>query len=202
MVRTGSTVGPDTTLGLHASVPDAEVVRSHAIGAVIGPRAQVGPFAYLRPGTGPRRRREGRRLRRDEERAHRRRLEGAAPVLRRRRRRSASGSNIGAATVFVNYDGVDKHRTVVGDHVRSARDTMLVAPVTVGDGAYTAAGSVITEDVPPGALGVGAGACSERSTGWVDASERDRVGRGAAAEREQRAAAPARRAASDEEPGL
>ena len=65
------------------------------------------------------------------------------------------GSNIGAATVFVNYDGVAKHATVVGDQVRIGSDSMLVAPVTIGDGAYTAAGSVITEDLPPGSLGVG-----------------------------------------------
>ena len=94
--------------------------------------------------------------------------EGAAPVLRRRRRRSASGSNIGAATVFVNYDGVEKHRTVVGDDVRVGSDTMLVAPVDVGDGAYTAAGSVITDDVPPGALGVGR-AKQRNIEGWVAA---------------------------------
>ena len=65
------------------------------------------------------------------------------------------GSNIGAATVFVNYDGLAKHRTVIGDHVRIGSDTMLVAPVSIGDGAYTAAGSVITDDVPAGAMGVG-----------------------------------------------
>jgi bifunctional UDP-N-acetylglucosamine pyrophosphorylase/glucosamine-1-phosphate N-acetyltransferase len=65
------------------------------------------------------------------------------------------GSNIGAATIFVNYDGVEKHHTTIGDHVRIGSDTMLVAPVTVGDGAYTAAGSVITEDVPAGAIGIG-----------------------------------------------
>ena len=64
-------------------------------------------------------------------------------------------SNIGAGTVFVNYDGVEKHRTVVGDGVRIGSDNMLVAPVEIGDGAYTAAGSVITEDVPPGAMAVG-----------------------------------------------
>ena len=63
-------------------------------------------------------------------------------------------TNIGAATVFVNYDGVRKHRTVVGDHVRIGSDNMLIAPVTIGDGAYTGAGSVIDQDVPPGALGV------------------------------------------------
>ncbi|MCX7087155.1 MAG: DapH/DapD/GlmU-related protein, partial [Methylococcales bacterium] len=75
-------------------------------------------------------------------------------------------SNIGAATVFVNYDGVAKHRTVVGDHVRIGSDTMLVAPVTIGDGAYTAAGSVITDDVPAGAMAVGR-ARQRTIEGWV-----------------------------------
>ena len=76
------------------------------------------------------------------------------------------GANIGAATVFVNYDGVAKHRTTIGDHVRIGSDTMLVAPVTVGDGAYTAAGSVITADVPPGAMAV-ARAPQRNVAGWV-----------------------------------
>jgi bifunctional UDP-N-acetylglucosamine pyrophosphorylase/glucosamine-1-phosphate N-acetyltransferase len=64
------------------------------------------------------------------------------------------GSNLGAGTITANYDGRNKHRTTIGDRVRVSVDTSLVAPVTVGDDAYTAAGSVITEDVPPGALGV------------------------------------------------
>ena len=76
------------------------------------------------------------------------------------------GSNIGAATIFVNYDGVEKHHTTVGDQVRIGSDTMLVAPVTIGDGAYTAAGSVITEDVPAGAIGVGR-AKQRNVIGWV-----------------------------------
>jgi bifunctional UDP-N-acetylglucosamine pyrophosphorylase/glucosamine-1-phosphate N-acetyltransferase len=76
------------------------------------------------------------------------------------------GSNIGAATVFVNYDGVAKHHTTVGDHVRIGSDTMLVAPVTVGDGAYTAAGSVITADVPPGDMAV-ARSPQRNVAGWV-----------------------------------
>ena len=76
------------------------------------------------------------------------------------------GSNIGAATIFVNYDGVEKHHTTIGDHVRIGSDTMLVAPLTVGDGAYTAAGSVITEDVPAGAIGVGR-AKQKNVLGWV-----------------------------------
>jgi bifunctional UDP-N-acetylglucosamine pyrophosphorylase/glucosamine-1-phosphate N-acetyltransferase len=94
--------------------------------------------------------------------------------------------------VFVNYDGVAKHRTEIGDHVRIGSDTMLVAPLTVGDGAYTAAGSVITEDVPPGAMAV-ARARQRNVDGWV---ERRRAGT-AAAEAARRA-----RAAAGSDPGL
>jgi bifunctional UDP-N-acetylglucosamine pyrophosphorylase/glucosamine-1-phosphate N-acetyltransferase len=75
-------------------------------------------------------------------------------------------TNIGAATVFVNYDGVHKHRSRVGDHARTGADNMFVAPVHVGDGAYTAAGSVITQDVPAGAMGV-ARAAQRNVAGWV-----------------------------------
>jgi bifunctional UDP-N-acetylglucosamine pyrophosphorylase/glucosamine-1-phosphate N-acetyltransferase len=64
------------------------------------------------------------------------------------------GTNLGAATITANYDGHNKHRTTIGAGVRTSVDTTLVAPVTVGDGAYTGAGSVITEDVPAGALGI------------------------------------------------
>ena len=74
---------------------------------------------------------------------------------------------MGAATVFVNYDGRDKHHTEVGDDVRIGSDTMLIAPVRVGDRAYTAAGSVITTDVPAGALGV-ARARQRNIEGWTD----------------------------------
>ena len=87
-----------------------------------------------------------------------------------------SDTNIGAATVFVNYDGIEKHHTVVGDQVRIGSDTMLVAPVTVGDGAYTAAGSVITEDVPPGAMAVG----RARQRNVIDWVLRRRPGTGSA----------------------
>jgi bifunctional UDP-N-acetylglucosamine pyrophosphorylase/glucosamine-1-phosphate N-acetyltransferase len=68
--------------------------------------------------------------------------------------------------VTANYDGQAKHRTTIGDHVRIGSDTMLVAPVTIGDGAYTAAGSVVTLDVPPGALAVGR-ARQVNVEGWV-----------------------------------
>ena len=63
-------------------------------------------------------------------------------------------SNIGAGNITANYDGKDKHRTTIGDGVRTGVDTMFVAPVDIGDGAYTGAGSVITEDVPEDALGM------------------------------------------------
>jgi bifunctional UDP-N-acetylglucosamine pyrophosphorylase / glucosamine-1-phosphate N-acetyltransferase len=102
-------------------------------------------------------------------------------------------SNIGAATVFVNYDGQDKHRTTIGDHARVGSDTMLVAPVSVGDGAYTAAGSVVTEDVPPGALAIARGR-QRNVEGWV---ERKRPGSAAAAA----AAAAARARAAGEQRG-
>src|SRR5206468_2071449 len=78
----------------------------------------------------------------------------------------------GASSVFVNYDGVSKQRSVVGDHVRVGSDTMIVAPVGIGDGAYTAAGSAITQDVPPGAMAV-AGARQRNVAGWT---ERRRAG--------------------------
>lgn len=77
------------------------------------------------------------------------------------------GANVGAASVTVNYDGVNKHRTVIGAHCRTGSDNMFIAPVAIGDGAYTAAGSVITTDVPPGALGVSR-AHQRNIEGWVE----------------------------------
>jgi bifunctional UDP-N-acetylglucosamine pyrophosphorylase/glucosamine-1-phosphate N-acetyltransferase len=143
----------------------ASVIESHCTGAVIGSNATVGPFTFLRPGT-----QLG-----DSAKA------GAFVEMKNAVIGEGSkvphlsyvgdatigeGSNIGAATIFVNYDGVEKHHTTVGDHVRIGSDSMLVAPITIGDGAYTAAGSVITEDVPPGAIGV-ARAKQRNVLGWV-----------------------------------
>jgi bifunctional UDP-N-acetylglucosamine pyrophosphorylase/glucosamine-1-phosphate N-acetyltransferase len=65
-----------------------------------------------------------------------------------------AGANVGAGSITANYDGANKHRTKIGDGARISVNTSLVAPVTVGDGAYTGAGAVIREDVPDGALGV------------------------------------------------
>jgi bifunctional UDP-N-acetylglucosamine pyrophosphorylase / glucosamine-1-phosphate N-acetyltransferase len=83
-----------------------------------------------------------------------------------------AGSNIGAGTIFANYDGVAKHPTTIGEHVFVGSNTVLVAPVTVHDGGYTAAGSVITEEVAPGDLGIARGR-QHNSEGWV---ERNRAG--------------------------
>ncbi len=165
VVRSGAVVGPDTTLTATEVGEGASIVRSHCDGAVIGAGATVGPFTYLRPGT-----RLGQRSKAgayveikasdigDGSKVPHLSYVGDAVVGER--------SNIGAATVVVNYDGRDKHRTTVGDDVRIGSDTMLVAPVSVGDGAYTAAGSVITDDVPAGALGVGR-ARQRNIDGWV-----------------------------------
>src|SRR5690606_6061855 len=146
-------IGPDTTL-VDTTVGDgASVVRAHAVGAVIGPRASVGPYAYLRPGTLLRERAKVGtfvEVKNSDVGANAKvphlSYVGDATI--------GEETNIGAATVFVNYDGQAKHRTVIGSHARTGEDNVFVAPVEVGDGAYTAAGSVITKYVPPGALGV------------------------------------------------
>ena len=164
-IETGAEVGPGTTL-ISCEVGAHAVVR-HTWGelAVIGTMASVGPYTYLRAGTeiGA----EGK----------------AGAFVEIKNSQLGTGSkvphlsyvgdahigdytNIGAGTVFVNYDGVNKHTTEVGSGVRIGSDNMLVAPVTIGDGAYTAAGSVITEDVPPGAMAVGR-ANQRNIEGWV-----------------------------------
>jgi bifunctional UDP-N-acetylglucosamine pyrophosphorylase/glucosamine-1-phosphate N-acetyltransferase len=165
VVRRGAVVGPDSTLTGTEVGEGATVRRTTSDGAVIGPDATVGPYSYLRPGT-----RLGRGAKvgayvevkaseiGDGSKVPHLSYVGDATIGAR--------SNIGAATVFVNYDGREKHKTVVGDDVRVGSDTMLVAPVTIGDGAYTAAGSVITNDVPPGALGVGR-ARQRNIEGWA-----------------------------------
>ena len=168
-------IGPDTTLADVTVGDAASVVRTHGSSASIGDHAEVGPFTYLRPGT----------------------VLGADAKLGAfvEVKNSTIGtgtkvphltyvgdadigehSNIGASSVFVNYDGQAKHRTTVGSHVRTGSDTMFVAPVTVGDGAYTGAGTVIREDVPPGALAVSAGP-QRNIEGWV---ARNRPGSAAA----------------------
>jgi bifunctional UDP-N-acetylglucosamine pyrophosphorylase/glucosamine-1-phosphate N-acetyltransferase len=164
-VAHGAIIGPRTTLLDCTVATGAQVIESHCTGAAIGADASVGPFTYLRAGTdlgasskaGAFVEMKNAVVGQGSKVPHLSYV-GDATI--------GEGSNIGAATIFVNYDGVEKHHTTVGDHVRIGSDSMLVAPVTIGDGAYTAAGSVITEDVPPGAIGV-ARAKQRNVLGWV-----------------------------------
>jgi bifunctional UDP-N-acetylglucosamine pyrophosphorylase/glucosamine-1-phosphate N-acetyltransferase len=136
-----------------------------AVGAQIGANCEIGPFAYLRPGTvlhdavkvGTYVEVKGSEIGTGTKVPHLSYV-GDATI--------GEHTNIGAATVFVNYDGVAKHRTTIGDHARTGADNMFVAPVSVGDGAYTAAGSIIVQDVPPGAMAV-ARAAQRNVEGWV-----------------------------------
>ena len=165
IVAEGATVGPDTTLTDVEIGAGATVVRTHGSLAVIGARASVGPFAYLRPGTV---------LGEDGK---------IGTFVETKNAQIGAGSkvphlsyvgdatigeqtNIGASSVFVNYDGVHKHHTTIGSYARTGSDTKFIAPVTVGDGAYTGAGSVIKQDVPPGALAVSSGT-QRNIDGWV-----------------------------------
>src|SRR4029079_9109509 len=103
------------------------------------------------------------------------------------------GANIGAGTIFANYDGVKKHRTTIGKHAKTASNNTLVAPVEVGDGAATGAGTVVREDVPPGALAVSAGP-QRNIEGWVERKRPDSAA--AEAARKATAAEPPNAAAS------
>ncbi|MFI9614881.1 bifunctional UDP-N-acetylglucosamine diphosphorylase/glucosamine-1-phosphate N-acetyltransferase GlmU [Streptomyces sp. NPDC052023] len=164
-VGAGAEVGPNSRLRDTRVGAGARVDNTVSEGAVVGPEASVGPYAYLRPGT---------RLGKKGKIGTYVETKNAAigegtkvPHL------SYVGdatigefSNIGAASVFVNYDGEEKHHTTVGSHCKTGSDNMFVAPVTVGDGAYTAAGSVITKDVPPGSLAVARGQ-QRNIEGWV-----------------------------------
>ncbi|OZM73534.1 UDP-N-acetylglucosamine diphosphorylase/glucosamine-1-phosphate N-acetyltransferase [Amycolatopsis antarctica] len=150
------TIGPDSTLTDVTIETGASVVRTHGSGSVIGANATIGPFSYLRPGT---------------------KLGAGGKIgtfVETKKADIGAGtkvphltyvgdatigeqSNIGASSVFVNYDGITKHHTTIGSHVRTGSDNMFVAPVTIGDGAYTGAGTVVRRNVPPGALGVSGG---------------------------------------------
>jgi bifunctional UDP-N-acetylglucosamine pyrophosphorylase / glucosamine-1-phosphate N-acetyltransferase len=151
--------GASCVLGPHTTAIDCmfgdgvTVIHSYVQGATAGDGALIGPFAYLRP----------KAVLRDNAKA------GTFVEIKNSTVGAGSkvphlsyigdteigeGTNIGAGTITANYDGRDKHRTTIGDRVHVSVDTSFVAPVEIGDDAYTAAGSVITHDVPPGALGV------------------------------------------------
>ncbi len=175
MIAEDAEIGPDTTLTDVQVGSGASVIRTHGSGSSIGAYATVGPFTYLRPGTelGAHGKLGGFvETKNAQIGAHSKvphlTYVGDAEI--------GEHSNIGASSVFVNYDGVEKYRTVVGSHVRTGSDTMFVAPVNVGDGAYTGAGTVLRRDVPPGALAV-SGAPQRNIEGWV---QRNRAGTAAA----------------------
>ncbi|MBO1336546.1 bifunctional UDP-N-acetylglucosamine diphosphorylase/glucosamine-1-phosphate N-acetyltransferase GlmU [Streptomyces sp. VRA16 Mangrove soil] len=164
-IAEGAVVGPNCRLTDTRVGAGARVDNTVADDAEVGPQATVGPFAYLRPGT---------------------RLGLKAKIGTYVETKNATigegtkvphlsyvgdatigdFTNIGAASVFVNYDGEAKHHSVVGSHCKTGSDNMFVAPVTIGDGAYTAAGSVITKDVPAGSLAVARGQ-QRNIEGWV-----------------------------------
>jgi bifunctional UDP-N-acetylglucosamine pyrophosphorylase / glucosamine-1-phosphate N-acetyltransferase len=168
-----TTIGGGVTIGAFTTLIDTEVgdgatiQRTHAQGATIGDNALVGPFAYLRPNAV----------------LHTKAKAGTFVEIKNSTVGEGSkvphlsyigdadigeGTNIGASNITANYDGTHKHRTTIGARVHTSVDTSFVAPVTVGDDAYTGAGSVITEDVPPGALGI----ARERQTNIEGYAER------------------------------
>lgn len=183
-IATSSIIGPRTTLVDCEVGSGARVFESHCESSKIGARAQVGPYTHLRNGT----------ILAEEVKV------GSFVEMKNSKvgpnskiphlsyvgdTEIGTDTNIGAATVIVNYDGVAKHQTKIGDHVRIGSDSMLIAPVTIGDGAYTAAGSVIDEDVPAGALGIGR-ARQVNILGWVLKKRKGTKSAEAAAKREEK----------------
>ena len=171
VVHEDAVVGPDTTLKDCEVGAGARVVRTHGELAVIGDEASVGPFAYLRPGTqlgvngkiGTFVETKNSTIG-DGAKVPHLSYVGDAEI--------GEGTNIGAGTIFANYDGVAKHRTVVGRHARTGSNNTFVAPVEIGDGAGTAGGTVVRRNVPAGALAVSS-APQRNLEGW---SESKRAG--------------------------
>jgi bifunctional UDP-N-acetylglucosamine pyrophosphorylase/glucosamine-1-phosphate N-acetyltransferase len=191
-VAEDAVIGPDSTLKDVEVGRGAHVVRTHAELAVIGDHANVGPFSYLRPGTvlGA----EG-KIGAFVETKNAQIGEGAkVPHLSYvGDAEIGEGTNIGAGTIFANYDGVAKHRTVVGRHARTGSNNTFVAPVRIGDGAVTGGGTVVRGDVPPGALAVSSpplriiagwvarrrpGSAADRAASAGDADGADEAGEG------------------------
>jgi bifunctional UDP-N-acetylglucosamine pyrophosphorylase/glucosamine-1-phosphate N-acetyltransferase len=168
VIERGAIIGPDTSLVSCEIGEGATVRRTDATLAVIGANATVGPFAYLRPGTylGD----NGKIGTFVETKNSRIGAGSKVPHL------SYIGdttvgveSNVGAGTITANYDGVNKAPTVVGSHVRTGSHNVFVAPVRIGDGAYTGAGTVVRKDVPAGALAINV-APQRNMVGWVESN--------------------------------
>jgi bifunctional UDP-N-acetylglucosamine pyrophosphorylase / glucosamine-1-phosphate N-acetyltransferase len=184
-LRGATAIGSGCRVGPHCTLVDAHlrdevtVLHSYLQGCELHDRVTVGPFAYLRPGTVMR---KGSKAGTFVE------IKNSDVGLRTKVPHLSylgdadvgEDANLGAGTITANYDGVRKHRTTIGDRVKSSVDVSFVAPVEVGDDAWTAAGSVITDDVPPGALGV----ARERQTNVDGYAERRRA-------RDQRGEPPA-----------
>ena len=152
-VGEGCEIGPGTTLENTEVGDGARVISSHVYDSTIDAGCDVGPFAYLRPGA---RLAQGAKA-------------GAFVEIKNSTLGSGAkvphlsyvgdaevgdGSNIGAGNITANYDGFRKHRTVIGARVKTGSDCVFVAPVNIGDDAMTGAGSIITDDIPDGALGI------------------------------------------------
>ncbi|WP_065964718.1 bifunctional UDP-N-acetylglucosamine diphosphorylase/glucosamine-1-phosphate N-acetyltransferase GlmU [Curtobacterium sp. UCD-KPL2560] len=165
-IAAGAVVGPDTTLRDTEVGAGATVNRVDATLAVVGAGASVGPFAYLRPGTilgdqgkiGTFVETKNAVIGRGSKVPHLSYI-GDAEV--------GEDSNIGANTITANYDGVHKHRTEVGSNVRTGSHNVFVAPVRIGDGAYTGAGTTVRKDVPAGSLAISY-APQRNTDGWVE----------------------------------
>ncbi len=166
VVGAGAIIGPDTTL-LDCEVGEGSTVkRTDATLSVIGAHASVGPFSYLRPGTylgddgkiGTFVETKNARIGTGSKVPHLSYV-GDATI--------GEQSNIGAGTIFANYDGVSKNSTKIGSHVRSGSHNVFVAPVSIGDGAYTGAGAVIRKDVPAGSMALSV-APQRNMDGWVE----------------------------------
>ncbi|KRC58726.1 bifunctional N-acetylglucosamine-1-phosphate uridyltransferase/glucosamine-1-phosphate acetyltransferase [Agromyces sp. Root81] len=167
LIATGAIVGPDTTLVDCEIGENAEVKRTDATLAVVGAGASVGPFSFLRPGTvlgadgkiGAFVETKNANIGEGSKVPHLSYI-GDATI--------GEHSNVGAGSITANYDGVNKHRTEIGSHVRTGSHGVFVAPVRIGDGVYTGAGTVVRKDVPAGALAVNV-APQRNIEGWVQA---------------------------------
>ena len=164
-IEAGATVGPEVVLIDSQVGQGATILKSHVTSSKIGAAATVGPFSYLRPGT---------ELGADGK---------IGTFVETKNAKIGAGSkvphlsyvgdaeigeesNIGAGTIFANYDGVAKHASKIGSHVRTGSHNVFVAPITIGDGAYTAAGTVVRRNVAPGELAMNV-APQRNLAGWV-----------------------------------